>query len=166
MRKGSGVPYIIHPLGVMELLIKHNCSQEAIIAGILHDVVEDTPYTLDDISHHFGEKVAKLVNFASEYDKTLSWKERKIETIDRVQLSSDVDALHVSCCDKLHNVLSMQNDLNEQGDSFWNNFNATKSQQKWYHSQLAKAFIQKPFIKEKITTKYYQTVQNLFQKTR
>ncbi len=60
-RKGTNVPYIIHPLGVAKILIEHGCSEEIVVAGILHDTVEDTAITLEDIRRSFGERVDHLV---------------------------------------------------------------------------------------------------------
>ena len=66
-------PMIIHPISVGELLKEYGCDEQVIAAGFLHDVVEDTSYTLEDIQREFGEDIASLVKGASEPDKSLSW---------------------------------------------------------------------------------------------
>ena len=81
-RKGTDITYITHPLAVGIMLAKAGCSDEVIIAGILHDTVEDTPATLDYIKDTFGEEVSLIVNGASEPDKSLPWEERKSHTQD------------------------------------------------------------------------------------
>ncbi len=78
-RKGTDTPYITHPLAVGIILAKAGCSDDVIIAGILHDTVEDTPITLDYIGDTFGNKVAGIVKGASEPDKSLPWEERKTQ---------------------------------------------------------------------------------------
>ena len=70
VRKGSGVPYLIHPLNVAKLLIQGGCVEEVVVAGLLHDTVEDTDMELADIEAEFGPGVAALVAGASEPDKT------------------------------------------------------------------------------------------------
>ena len=83
-RKGTNLPYIVHPLNVMTILINSGCSNEVITAGILHDVIEDSEVSIDEIKDQFGAKVAALVTGASENrdnfdenDGKSSWKQRK-----------------------------------------------------------------------------------------
>ncbi|MDD2856601.1 MAG: HD domain-containing protein [Desulfuromonadaceae bacterium] len=106
LRKGTKTPYISHPYAVGMLLAQSGCSEDAVIAGILHDTVEDTALTLDDIRMQFGDKVAEIVAGCSEHDKELEWKERKQHTIDYLALASQEIKL-VTCADKLHNVTCM-----------------------------------------------------------
>ena len=71
VRKGTDIPYITHPLAVGIILAKAGCSDEVIVAGILHDTLEDTPLTLDCIQETFGPRVASIVKGASEPDRSL-----------------------------------------------------------------------------------------------
>ena len=80
VRKGTDTPYIVHPMEVMQILTAAGCGEDVIVAGILHDTVEDTDATLEEISALFGEKVARLVAHESE-DKSKTWRERKSATI-------------------------------------------------------------------------------------
>ena len=68
-------PMIIHPISVGMLLEEYGYDDTVVAAGYLHDVVEDTNYTIEDIKKEFGEEVASLVMGASEPDKSLSWEE-------------------------------------------------------------------------------------------
>ena len=86
-RKGTKIPYIVHPLGVAKLLIEHGCPDHIVIAGILHDTTEDTPVTLEQIKDIFGLAVAALVEEASEPDKSDTWENRKKSTIQVLGLS-------------------------------------------------------------------------------
>ena len=70
-------PMIIHPLSVGMLLEEYGYDDNVIAAGYLHDVVEDTKYTIEEIEKIFGKDIASLVMTASEPDKSLSWEERK-----------------------------------------------------------------------------------------
>ena len=80
-RKGTDRPYIYHPLKTMEYLVQMNVGEDLIVAGVLHDVLEDTAVTYEELIAEFGERVAQLVKSHSE-DKRKSWKERKMHTID------------------------------------------------------------------------------------
>ena len=62
----TGEPYIIHPIAVMKILEEWNMDEDSIIAGVLHDTVEDTDATIEDIEREFGKRVAGLVSYESE----------------------------------------------------------------------------------------------------
>ena len=76
VRKGTEIPYIVHPLAVAGLLIRSGCPEHMVIAALLHDVLEDTPVTVEEIRSHFGREVAELVMALSEPDKKAPWEER------------------------------------------------------------------------------------------
>ena len=76
-------PKIIHPINVANILQEYNFDDNVIAAGYLHDVIEDTNYTKEDLLKSFGEDVVSLVLGATEEDKSLSWEERKQETITK-----------------------------------------------------------------------------------
>lgn len=96
-------PMIIHPIGVAKILEEYGYDDNIIAAGYLHDVVEDTNYTINDIKKYFGDDIAKLVMDASEPDKTLSWQERKIHTINHTKKLTLRNKL-VICADKINNL--------------------------------------------------------------
>ena len=79
-------PMIMHPISVAELLEEYGYDDNVVAAGYLHDVVEDTKYTIEDIEKEFGKDIASLVMGASERDKSLSWEERKQHTIDETKI--------------------------------------------------------------------------------
>ncbi|HHW69587.1 MAG TPA: HD domain-containing protein, partial [Tenericutes bacterium] len=78
-------PMIIHPINVANILKEYGFDENVIAAGYLHDVVEDTKYTNDDIKEMFGEDIESLVMGATEPDKSLSWYERKKHTIENIK---------------------------------------------------------------------------------
>jgi len=134
LRKISGIPYIIHPIRVAELLKKAGCSQEVVSAGYLHDVVEDTNVEMKDIYRLFGPRVAELVAAHTE-DKSKSWHERKQHTIDIIKYA-EKEVKYLIIADKLDNLLSIEKELNIQGDALWKYFNADFEKQKWFHQSI------------------------------
>lgn len=138
VRKATDIPYITHPFAVGLLLQQANCSKEVIAAGILHDTIEDTSVTYEQLIEEFGQKVANLVQAASEHDKGLPWEERKQHTIQSLQQAS-IDEIKVIVTDKLHNLLSIHEDLNKIGEEVWSRFNRGKHDQHWYYSSIVKA---------------------------
>ena len=122
---GSSVPYIMHPVAVGMLLLEHQESDNVIIAGILHDILEDTDVTKEVLQQTFGTEVLRLVTAASEPDKSLSWRARKEHTIDYLAACDDMDVKCIAAADKLHNVQSIQLDLEKLGESVWGRFNAS-----------------------------------------
>lgn len=139
-RKGTKLPYIVHPVDVMRILISHNASTDAVIAGILHDTLEDTTTTVDDLKQTFGERITQLIMGASEPDKSLSWEERKKHTFEFLSQTNDVEQLMVACADKLSNVSTIKQDFDAIGNEIWKRFKRGYDQQKWYYCGLADIF--------------------------
>lgn len=138
LRKGTDTPYITHPLAVGIILAKAGCSDDVIIAGILHDTVEDTPITLDYIGDTFGNKVAGIVKGASEPDKSLPWEERKTHTLDFLRGAAP-DVKFVALADKLNNIRAISADYAAIGEKLWRRFRRGKEAQKWYYQGLVQA---------------------------
>jgi (p)ppGpp synthase/HD superfamily hydrolase len=110
------------------------------VAGLLHDVVEDTDYTIDDIRDVFGIAVEALVEFCTD-DKSKNWTERKTHTIDKLN-SGDcrLEELQVAFADKYANMRTLQEHYGKIGDKVWERFNKGKEPQAWYYGELLKAF--------------------------
>jgi (p)ppGpp synthase/HD superfamily hydrolase len=134
-RKGNGMPYITHPFTVAMLLLETGCSQDVVIAGLLHDTIEDTSLSYENLRKEFGEFVAKLVKECSEHDKTKTWEERKQYTIHKLQRIS-AEGCMITCADKLHNIRSTVKEFQVCGDAVWNRFNRGKDKQQWYYCSL------------------------------
>ncbi|MFP3499856.1 HD domain-containing protein, partial [Pseudomonas sp. SIMBA_059] len=81
----------------------------------LHDTIEDTDATYEQIVQEFGERVANLVLAASEHDKSLPWEERKQQTINSLSTAS-LEEIQIIIADKLHNLRSIREELERQGD--------------------------------------------------
>jgi (p)ppGpp synthase/HD superfamily hydrolase len=145
-RKGTDIPYIVHPMDVASTLMKNGAGAELIAAGLLHDVVEDADISLDEIEERFGPRVRELVKGASEpeelrdiQDKQASWRSRKQHTVEFIA-GAEVEMKMLSCADKLSNIRDMTNDLVREGEAFWDRFNAPKEEQAWYYRGLLEAF--------------------------
>lgn len=137
-RKGTDIPYITHPVAVGMLLLKAGYRDEVVAAGILHDTVEDTDLTIEDIRREFGPVIAEIVAGCSEPEKTLSWEDRKEHTIEFLKTASE-DIRAVACADKLHNIRSIIDDYAKNGEAVWDRFNRGKNDQSWYYTSLVES---------------------------
>lgn len=134
-RKGTRLPYILHPLRVGQILIEAMVDLEIVLAGILHDTLEDTPTTRLQIADRFGERVARTVESVTEPDKSQPWHVRKEHTIGALQ-HADGDTLLVACADKLDNVRSMTRGERRDGPEFWQRFRRPRDEQAWYYREI------------------------------
>ena len=144
-RKGTSLPYIIHPMEAASIAAQITEDPEVIAAAVLHDVVEDTAFTEKDIRVLFGNRVAKLVASDSE-DKRKdkppaeTWKLRKQDTVRHLEHASD-DELIVVFSDKLSNLRAMVKDYIMQGEFFWERFTQKDPDKHiWYYSAMVPAF--------------------------
>jgi (p)ppGpp synthase/HD superfamily hydrolase len=135
-RKSTDVPYVVHPVGVMLVLLECGEIDPALLAAaLLHDTLEDTAVTLAQLRNAFGERVAGIVEGCSEPDKRDSWEHRKKHTIAYLRTAPRDIAL-VSAADKLHNVRSMVRDHAEQGDRLWTRFKRGRADIAWYYRSI------------------------------
>ena len=107
-QRQSGEPYIIHPIGVAEVLAELGMDTPTIVAALLHDTVEDTALTCADIDRYFGAKAAELVNGVTKLDriKTSSKEEQQAESLRKmlIAMASDSRVLLIKLADRLHNM--------------------------------------------------------------
>lgn len=157
-RKGTEIPYIVHPMEVMQLLSAEGLPEEIIIAGILHDTLEDTDTNPEEIEQKFGKAVLDIVLTESE-DKSKTWRERKQHTIDC--LKKDTMATKLVCCaDKLSNIKSMYADFLSIGEKLWQRFNAPKEDIKWYYESIVNALYE--LSEYKIYDELCETIKAVF----
>lgn len=109
MRK-SGDPYITHPLAVTTILADIGMTEPTLVAALLHDTVEDTPYTLDELTRDFGQEVALLVDGVTKLDKVKYGDSAQAETIRKmiVAMSQDIRVLVIKLADRLHNMRTLR----------------------------------------------------------
>lgn len=138
-RRGKGFPYIVHPLEAMAIVSTITPDQELLAAAVLHDTVEDTDVTIEDIRAEFGDRVASLVKIDSVGDDEGTWHERKQKAIDRIA-NAPRDAKIVALGDKLSNMRAIARDYYEQGDNLWNLFHTNNPKDhEWHYRGLADA---------------------------
>lgn len=158
-RKGTDIPYIVHPMEVMQILTENGCSEDVIIAGLLHDTLEDTQTAPDEIEKEFGKKILDIVLTESE-DKSKTWKERKQHTIDTLRNES-LETKLVCCADKLSNIKSIYFDYLAVGNDIWKRFNAGKEDIEWYYRGIAQA-LKGSLGKYKMYAELTQTIEKVF----
>lgn len=143
VRKGSGVPYIGHLLGVASIVIDAGGNEDLAIAALLHDAIEDAggERARLEIEGRFGSRVANIVADCSDTDERPKppWRERKQRYLEHMESVSQ-EVLLVSLADKLHNVRAMLLDYNEIGDELWSRFKTDREAQLWYYRSLAHVF--------------------------
>jgi (p)ppGpp synthase/HD superfamily hydrolase len=142
LRKGSDLPYIVHPVHVSVILMRYGFGEDMAIAGLLHDVVEDTNVPLEAIRAEFGSEIARLVDAVSETKTAdgveLPWEQRKAEKLAHLQAGgSDVAALKAA--DAIHNARSIVADLQRVGTSVWARFKRGPGQTIDYYRAIAAA---------------------------
>ena len=141
-RRGKGFPYIVHPMEAVEIVASITSDQELLAAAALHDTIEDTEVTVDDIRREFGDRIAELVHaesdqFTEGVSEEDSWHDRKQAAIDRLAAASH-DAKIVAMGDKLSNMRAIWRDYQVKGDALWSIFHAKdKASHEWHYRGLA-----------------------------
>ncbi|MBQ2608498.1 MAG: bifunctional (p)ppGpp synthetase/guanosine-3',5'-bis(diphosphate) 3'-pyrophosphohydrolase [Paludibacteraceae bacterium] len=157
-RRGKGFPYIVHPMEAVEIVATITPDQELLAAAALHDTIEDTDVTVEDIRREFGGRIAELVHaesdqFTEGVSEEDSWHDRKQAAIDRLAAASH-DAKIVAMGDKLSNMRAIWRDYQTRGDELWNIFHVKdKASHEWHYrglaaslSELSDTFAYKEFI--------------------
>ena len=141
-RRGKGFPYIIHPLEAVEIVATMTTDQELLAAAALHDTIEDTDVTVEQIRAQFGDRIAELVHsesdqFTEGVSEEDSWHDRKQAAIDRLAAASH-DAKIVALGDKLSNMRAIWRDYQIKGDALWSIFHVKdKASHEWHYRGLA-----------------------------
>ena len=157
-RRGKGFPYIVHPMEAVEIVATITPDQELLAAAALHDVVEDTDITADDIRREFGDRIANLVVaesdvFVDGVSEEDSWHARKQAAIDQLANASR-DSKIVAMGDKLSNMRAIARDYAVKGDDLWKIFHAKDPKDHEWHyrglaaslSELKDTFAYKEFV--------------------
>ena len=145
VRKFKGVPFILHPMEVAQILATMTDDQEVIAAGMLHDVLEETDGTLMELEKRFGKRVAMLVASESENDypgedRRATWKRRKEETLKILKNSTDIGVRMLWLADKLANIRSLARIYSEVGEELWTKLHQTDPEEhRWYYRTVAES---------------------------
>lgn len=158
-RKGSGLDYICHPLEVLQILTQCGASLPVLIAGVLHDTIEDTPVTAQQIHDTFGPQVTALVLHHSE-DKGKTWKERKTAAITEAAKGT-LDCKLLIAADKVSNLRSTAADHHIMGENLWQKFNASREEIAWYYQSMLDALHE--LKQQPQTAPLYEEMQQLYQ---
>ena len=160
-KRKDGTTYILHPLEVAVIAGTMTRDQEVLAAAVLHDTVEDTPVTAEDILNSFGPKVAELVaheteNKRPEMKASDSWKIRKIESLE-VLRESGINSKIIWLSDKLSNMRSLKKEYDKLGVKVFERFNESDPrEQRWYHETVLE------YIKELSDYPAYKEYRQLF----
>ena len=144
-RKGKNIPYILHPVEVMSIVASITDDEDVIAAGALHDVIEDTDTTYDDIKKEFNKRIANIVaaesqNLLPGYREDMSWKEIKELAFNHLKTEC-LDVKIVALADKLSNIRAIHNDMLKYGNRVWSIFNERDPRiHKWRYNELLKCF--------------------------
>ena len=142
-RKKDKTPYILHPLEAATIVGTMTSDRDVISAAVLHDIVEDTEFTIDEIEEKFGKRVRQLVESETE-DKRAdlppedTWRIRKEESLEDLKNSEDVSVLMLWLGDKLSNMRSFYRIHKTEGSAMWQSFNQKDPEEQfWYYSRVA-----------------------------
>jgi len=147
--KGTGIPYLAHLMSVAALALENGGNEDAAIAALLHDTVEDSAdgtVMEDQIRREFGDRVAAIVLGCSDAiavpgQPKAPWHQRKAAYIAHLHEEQDPDVLLVSACDKLHNARSILTDLRTLGPALWSRISQhDPAAHLWYYQSLADCY--------------------------
>jgi len=148
-RKGTGIPYMAHILGVTAIALEYGATEDEAIGALLHDAAEDGggEARLAEIRARFGDAVGDIVLGCSDSlvehpEDKLPWRERKEGYLAHLEAASPSVCL-VSAADKLHNVRSIVRDLRMHGDEVWDRFQGKREGTLWYYDAVADALIRR-----------------------
>lgn len=166
MRKSSSIPYVSHLFEVAEILLDNNANENLVIAGLLHDVLEDTKQTIMDIECLFSpsksREIIKIILTDTETDKSKSWKERKLETINYLKKTRSKNGMLLIMADKLSNLRSFQRTLQECDAEMWKSYNATPEEQYWYFESIGELLSNKLREYKDMNKEYKELVEDIF----
>lgn len=163
-RKGTTTPYIVHPVMVSMLLREEKAPEYLLLSALLHDTIEDSQVTYEDIEAKFGKAVAKIVLHLSDKDKCLPWNVRKQNEINFLKKRATSEELMIACADKYHNISCIASDYKTSGVNIWERFNAPKERQRWYYKELIKTFEERDALPQNFTIyeKFKNKVSEVF----
>ena len=157
-RKGTGRPYILHPIETMLIVLRLADDEDVLAAAVLHDTVENTSVTIGRIEKEFGSRVAGLVASVSEDKRKklpaeATWRARKWEMIFRLR-KADYETKLLFLGNNLSNLRDLKRDYDKVGDELWERFNKKdKSAQAWYYRECLRV------LEETFEYEYYEETE-------
>lgn len=160
-RKGKDTPFTYH-LKLVNLYLESLTDDEEILAaGWLHDVVEDTPITLEELKKEFNRTVCRYVELETE-DKSLPWKDRKLKQINELK-ENNSKVILIAFADKMANLTEMDSDYQLEKENLWKRFNRGKDEQHWYYLEFYKIFKESKYFSQRQLVRYEDVLANLFE---
>lgn len=159
----ENIDLAFHSISVGLLLAEINMSEEMIISGLLHDIIEDTKYTYDDIKNKFGQKIADNVLYLSENKDIKDFKSRKLEFINRLDSQLNNDLIIVEIADKLQNLLSDYELFKKNGKEALTTLNTNYEMNKWYYLQMLNLFNKRIDSSNELLIRYKNIVKEYFE---
>lgn len=144
-RIGTDIPYAVHPIEVGIILSRNKMEEETIIAGIIHDAVEQEYLSLEEVEGIFGPKVKRIVEkvyIADKYQDGEDYTARKKRTLDYLREEASPEFKFVTCADRLSNVKMMQDEYKVIGDKVWERYKEGYEKRKWYYQSLVVSLTQ------------------------
>ena len=152
-RKGSGVPYVAHILGVSSLALEYGADEDEAIAALLHDAAEDQGgrEVLHEIGRRFGDKVAAIVEGCTDSleEPKPPWRARKEAYLRHLSAAPESVQL-VAACDKLYNARAILNDYRKLGEALWPRFAGGRDGVLWYYGALIGALSVSQHLREEL----------------
>ena len=142
-RKLSNIPYILHPMEVAAIVGTMTDDSATLAAAVLHDTVEDTDATLEELEEKFGRRVALIVMTETEEKRenlppSETWKLRKLKTLAMLENTKDPSVKMLWLANKLSNIRSFYRQIQKDGDAVWQKLNQKDpAQQEWYYRSIA-----------------------------
>lgn len=158
-KRKDGTPFILHPIAVALELARSGADEVLICAGLLHDTLEDTKVTEQELREAFPAAVTELVMTDSE-DKSLSWEARKEAVIRSLRQTDNTAYRMLMCADKLCNLRAIEKQLALRGDRVWDAFHRGAEQQEWFYRALASALA--PLQDTPMYRAFIKTVDSVF----
>ena len=139
-------PYSTHPFAVMFIASKYTKDEDTLVASLLHDVLEDVelPYEEKEnlIRDQFGENVLQIVKGVTEDKDPLNrkrgideWKRVRVQYVENLKTAPE-GSLYISAADKIHNLMSLSTDLEEEGESFWKKMTSPPEGRDWFYREV------------------------------
>ena len=144
-RKGGRAPYLLHVMETAEIVGTMTEDEDVLAAAVLHDVLEDTSVTEEELRETVGGHVTELVLAVSENKRReqpaeMTWRLRKQESVERLLKEPRLEVKMIALGDKLSNIRALQRDYGILGDQVWERFNnKSKAEQGWYYQAVTDA---------------------------
>jgi (p)ppGpp synthase/HD superfamily hydrolase len=138
-RTPDTLPYISHLFSVFIILSSYTDDEDTLIAGLLHDSIEDTDYTFSELEADFGTKVSEMVKGVTEEKErdgvALEWKERKMDYLKKLKNDSE-ESMLICVADKIYNLQALVRDYRQYGRDMWNFIEPGLKDKLWYHDEV------------------------------